>query len=675
MKKYDRYIPVLIIIFLLGACNQAVQNQPTLQPSARVVDAPTTPPRPTTTPTLQNTATHETVPTDEPDKTATSTPTHAPVEVSYIGTDLPQSEQVISTENLHNLTQVGQWGYGRIIHSAFTPDGSQFIISSALGFAIYDMDNLDNPPEWVAFKHRMNHDRFEISSNGKYLRFTNRDNKSGTIIAFPDGTISDSRAVSSWEPSNAFSEYSGVLETLSNHGDMYLKTNLDYDEDNMEIEYSIREVFDADDMLLYTLSDETSYIKFFETYDPSGCDLHTVGACGNGFADVAYKPAQAAFAPDDRTLAILYVAGYATHYNPYRMLRIYNAQNGALLSTIGNEEHAVQTFTYSPDSQYLIIGYYDGTVERWNIASGKVEWRGWQFTDILDYAEFTQDSRYVLVKRGNTLEIRTATDGSIRSRLEIGTYLLSPIDDNRIIFSTLDHYIKYMELDSGEIVKRIPAHDAKILALAISSDGKYLASSAQDCKIKLWDAQTGEFLHLFEETWADAFAEQAPSPDYETANYNSRIFIFNMKFIENTHELFGFGSYMTNVNWDVNSGASNYVLYTSVPFTYHSGMTLLPHFPERYEVMTPQGKLIFSANKLFYSSEVDYLSDPNLTFDYFNSSEESFIHISSPEDDTIACRIQPGKKDEITGFAVSPDGKQLLVASDIGTIHIYQIVE
>ena len=43
----------------------------------------------------------------------------------------------------------------------------------------------------------------------------------------------------------------------------------------------------------------------------------------------------------------------------------------------------------------------------------------------------------------------------------------------------------------------LPGHTDEILALALSSDGKYVASAGKDRRVCVWDAETGEWIKSF----------------------------------------------------------------------------------------------------------------------------------------------------------------------------------
>ena len=54
--------------------------------------------------------------------------------------------------------------------------------------------------------------------------------------------------------------------------------------------------------------------------------------------------------------------------------------------------------------------------------------------------------------------------------------------------------IKLWKSDTGELIRTLGGHSKPVNAIAISCDGKILASGSDDCTIKLWNLDTGELL-------------------------------------------------------------------------------------------------------------------------------------------------------------------------------------
>ena len=49
----------------------------------------------------------------------------------------------------------------------------------------------------------------------------------------------------------------------------------------------------------------------------------------------------------------------------------------------------------------------------------------------------------------------------------------------------------------GKATEEIRGHTDEVLALALSDDGKYLASGGKDRKLVVWDAEKGEWIRSF----------------------------------------------------------------------------------------------------------------------------------------------------------------------------------
>ncbi len=589
---------VCIISLALTSCaafEVEATVSPTLLPSTPTMMVTSTElplPGPTLTASLTPTITPwktsrpTTIPTITPTPTAT-----LPVTVpEFLGTAIPGDSELISSENFQRLTNVAQWGRGTILGAAFTPDGRQFVVGSAFGLAVYDVNAMQNTPAWIRFNLPYNYQTLTMSQDGRYVHLT-KEKGPAIILEAATGQAVNKPPDMEWMNAPGKSDNWATLELTSPDGDKQLRTHSFYDEEGLDfetadvvywdVEKSIREVFDTTSgELLYALPDETFYVRFNDVHQPEGCDLSSTGMCGNAYAPIAFHPYAAAFSPAGDTLSILYRAPEYNNTNRYSVLRIYDAENGALLDRIGSYEAAIETFAYAPDGTRLLVAFTDGSIQLWDIQRHKFSGGAWHFNDLLTFAEFTADDRYLLLRRPDALEVRTRKDGSLRSRYDMVAYALSPIDSNVIAIADRENMIKVIELDSGKVTLRIPAHEYQIFNIAFSPDGKYIASSGQDCKVKLWNARTGEFLHLFEETVANGFGEDPLTSDWG----NSRIFIYALNFIEGTDQIVGFGSWGTMVSWNVYSGTTNYAVY-SAPLEYYQGMiTVSPHFPDSFSV-------------------------------------------------------------------------------------------
>ncbi len=691
-----------IISILLSSCAapdvEAMVSSPAVAATATVKGTSTASPLPGPTRTAAMSSTVTPWKTNRPTRipSITLTPTASlPVSTpAFLGTDIPVASEVISKENFQRLTNVAQWGRGTILGVSFSPDGGAFVVGSAFGMAVYDVTAMQNTPVWIPFHAPYNYQSLSLSQNGRYVRLMKRGDPA-VILELATGEVINERPAMEWVDTPAKAETWGRMELNSPDGTKQLKTYSTHDEDFWDIEFSVREVFDAgSEELRYRLPDETFYVRYNDVHQPEGCDLSSTGMCGNAYSPSALLPYAAAFSPSMDTLTILYRAPNYGNTNRFSVLRIYDADNGEMLDRLGSLEKPVETFAYSPDGRRLLAAFVDGSIQLWDVQQHKFIAGAGHFNDYLTYAEFTADDRYLLLRRPGVLEVRLAKDGSLRSRFDIAAYALSPLDSNIIAIADHDNMIKVIELDSGKTVLRIPAHDYQIFAVTFSPDGNYIASSGQDCRVKLWDAQTGAFIHPFEDTIANGYGEDPLTSEWG----NSRIFIYALKFIEGTDQIVGFGSWGTMVSWDLHSGATNYVVY-SAPLDYYQGMiTISPHYPDTFGVDTDNRRFYIgsAAFDLETGEELGerqvsekmpevcmaggWMSqDESLLFTMGNEYEggEGRLCILDADDHRLLQNIivipEADYDLSVAGFVLSHDGKTLVAATSMGTVHLYRV--
>lgn len=75
----------------------------------------------------------------------------------------------------------------------------------------------------------------------------------------------------------------------------------------------------------------------------------------------------------------------------------------------------------------------------------------------------------------------------------VNSVAISP-DGKTIASGSIDKQIKIWDLTTGKLIRTLSGHDREIWSVSISPDGKLLASSSGDKTIKVWNLQTGELL-------------------------------------------------------------------------------------------------------------------------------------------------------------------------------------
>ncbi len=124
---------------------------------------------------------------------------------------------------------------------------------------------------------------------------------------------------------------------------------------------------------------------------------------------------------------------------------------------------------------------------------------------------FTPDGKF-LVSAGDdkAIIVWEVETGKFVRRLEGSTEwvmaLASSPDGKQLAAGGFDRTIRIWDLASGEKVKEIPANNQIIIALAWSPDGQTIASGGQDKKLRLWDIVAGKEVRTLEGHTDQVFA-------------------------------------------------------------------------------------------------------------------------------------------------------------------------
>lgn len=608
---------------------------------------------------------------------------------ALLGTSLPAVSEPINIGNYQSLEYVAQWGKGSILAVAFAPDGTFFVVGSTFGMAVYSVTDLQEPPRWIVFDPPFVYENMVFSEDGQYLLL-----ESGThrqVRRVPDGQVIPSSSDIQWHrvSQRLDFEHTGMV---SLGGTRRFESVSTHEEENWNIEISIRQVFDQQSGdLLFELPDDTMYVNYDDLHQPEGCDLSSFSMCGNVYDPSAMIPYRVGFSPAGDTLGVLYRAWNLWNSKYYSILRMYDASNGKFLNQIGGFQKPVETFGYSDDGK-ILVAYIDGSIDLWNAGAMDSSFTAWHFGAPIESFSYTSDGLYVYIQRVGHLEVRRTSDGALFKRYDASIYALSPVE-NLVAIGDKEGNIRLQYLNGEKPDRLIQAHKDSVYALEFSPDGTMLVSAGRDCAIRAWDVATDQFLHPFEKTVVNAYGEAFTA---------SRIFIKHFRFIPETNQLLGFGSWGTVVSWNTNSGATNYVT-TSQPLEYYQGIiTLNPHFPEFFAVNDQRST--FYINNIAYDLNTGkpigqsespqtleagctaagpHSADGELLFTIGYDAHEGEICVLDAQDyhllDTIVVIPADSILEDVPPYNLinwlflSPDGRHLIVDTVSGTLLVYQI--
>lgn len=230
-------------------------------------------------------------------------------------------------------------------------------------------------------------------------------------------------------------------------------------------------------------------------------------------------------------------------------VRVWNLESGELTSTIPDLFDEMSVVTIGDDRQTLVVGDRNYNIQLWNLETGE------KLQTLPDIGYLTEllilsqdgktlitanpDNQMVQVWNVDSQQVVQSFDAAHAAIVVEGDRpveipgRLSRIalsDDGKTLATTgLDKIIKLWNLGTGELILTFPTdHEYPIHSLTFSSDGKTLVSGSSDNTIKLWD-QEGELLHTLTGHSATVFSLQY-SPNGEvlaTSDLDSTVKLWN----------------------------------------------------------------------------------------------------------------------------------------------------
>jgi len=178
---------------------------------------------------------------------------------------------------------------------------------------------------------------------------------------------------------------------------------------------------------------------------------------------------------------------------------LWNPLDGTLLKQFSGHKDAVYSVALSPDGRILASGSYDNSIILWDVSSGKpLRTLAGHNGAVLGLAFRADGAVLASASADRTVKLwdvktRDRLDTFAESLKELNCVLFTP--DGRVIAGGGDNRIRIWQVSpsakegTNRLLVAQFGHEGSILHLALSSDGKTIASSADDRTVKLWDSR------------------------------------------------------------------------------------------------------------------------------------------------------------------------------------------
>ena len=395
-----------------------------------------------------------------------------------------------------------------IYATSISPDG-KYIVTQGFDDTVYIWET--NTGKEIA---RMTHDgtvnSVDFSPDGKYIVSGSNDN-TARVWEISTGKEVARMILDSGPGITIFSPNGKYVVTSS--APSYIRV---WDlTTGKEVEY-----LTPDNMVLnFTFSPDSKYVAWHNLNDETIEVLGSQSGKEIQSFDTDYNVISFTFSPDSK---------YVVTRGRDNSVNILEIDTHIKVATM-THEGAILSVDFSPDGKYIVSGSEDNTARVWEISTGK-EIARMTHDGIVNSVAFSPDSKYVISgsddKTARVWEISTGKevsfmeydgwvdfvisgdfevtitsnwDGAVLRAIETATEEKLPLQGHMVV----SHDRRYgviaefgdTSIYIGEVSENEPyahmTHDATVNSVAISQDGKYVASGSDDKTARVWDSATG----------------------------------------------------------------------------------------------------------------------------------------------------------------------------------------
>ncbi|KAF9433415.1 hypothetical protein BGZ76_009496, partial [Entomortierella beljakovae] len=184
-----------------------------------------------------------------------------------------------------------------------------------------------------------------------------------------------------------------------------------------------------------------------------------------------------------------------------KTIRVWDIKNGYYTDNLHGHSDEVFSVVHSPNGHLVASGSFDNTVRVWNVNTGvcvhTLHGRGTHFSSVV----YSPQSDKIAFGNKGVVQVWSVEKGTCILTLQghsahVYNIVYSPKGE-LIATSSLDKTARVWDAGTGECL-HILDHDAKVNPIVFSPQGDRVATGCVDGTVRVWDVNTTECVHTFQ---------------------------------------------------------------------------------------------------------------------------------------------------------------------------------
>lgn len=710
-----------VLLFLAGCRNTqptpeltqvvvVVEGETGVSPSPVHTIPPTSTPSPTATPT----------------ETATMIPTPVPTLSIRVeaGTAVPEPSQLITKENVTQLTELARWGRGVINDIALSGNGRWLAVGTETGVYIHDTEDLNTTKHletghpvksvaispdgnvvavngmdghvqvWDVDQEQLLYDKsstshtfdLKFSPNGEQIVLSSHDGikilqtiDGSTIKTYPDALDAefslDNTKLAAWNHDllSLYTWPDGELLRQTEPTSFFIEKH-----GEVVSEIGDAQFLSEDELLMSALPIHSGYgIPTGHILIQDASDGHVVlTGYGNSRLSeptkyvcnepVFYWHPPASPAPWQMELAPDgQIAAFVFYDDGYSDdVQHYTSVRFYQMETerfLYDVEEGIIDIAIAPDGETWFAGLQDGRLQIRSLSDGSV------LDSVADYdapalkTAVSPDNQWVAVEYLDEVQIYRAADGSVSYRYPAHRAAFSP-DGQTVALGYDDGRIEIRSLADNSLLKTIFGHGERVTAVTFLPSGE-LVSAGLDCKLQIWRPEDGAPLKTLENHLVEGemTREMVPVRVWELTTSQDSEFLV--------------GDFARSIGiWNIETGAFLNVLDIE---NYPDSMALF----ENSMAIAGSPLLVGKIETDGQISE-SWAGEPSINVVEFSPDGEFVVAGMSRHEGTLKIFLADNGDflhemmpvtDDVTGIAFAPNGRYFVSTTIDGVVHLWGI--